>query len=567
MRYSTLFGKTVRTAPKDAVAISHRLLYRGGFIRQFAAGFYSFLPLGVRVQEKIVDEIDAEMQAIGCQRLLVPTLHPVQVWKTTNRDKAFGEEMFVTKDHHGAVFAIGATAEGMMVELVKMFPLSYRDLPLLVYQFSRKFRDEKRPRGGLLRVREFMMKDAYSFCRSEEESLEIYRKFYDAYLRIAKRLDLKVVPVEAESGAIGGNYSHEFIVPTEAGESRIFTCDHCGYAASADRAEFKREELNPEEEEKPLEIVKQPEWVKSMDDNLRYYGEPLYRYLKNVVYKTSTGEIVIASIRGDQEVNEAKLSRALGGIVLEPATEEDLRKVGTKPGYVHSWGIEGVRFVGDLGLPKVKNYIGGHKEEETDTKNVNYGRDFKYDLLADIVNAKDGDTCARCGQGVLHESRGIEFGHCFKQDHFYTEPHGGYFVAKDGQEQPLWMGAYGIGIGRAMAAIVETHHDERGIIWPESVAPYRIHLVSVNVEDPSVRERAETLYMFLLSKGMEVLYDDREVSVGVKFADADLIGIPWRVVVSRSSLDRGGVEVKKRSAGETQIVSPEKLLPFLESAS
>jgi len=566
VRYSRLFGKTVRRAPRDAASVSERLLYEGGFIRRFSAGRYAFLPLGFRVWQKISEVIDEEMRKIGCQRLAVPILHPIEVWQATNRDKAFGDLMLVVSDHHGATFAIGATAEGMMVELVKKFRPSYRDLPIVVYQFSQKFRDEKRPRGGLLRTREFMMKDAYSFCRTEEESLEIYQRFYDAYIRIAERLDLEAVPVEADSGAIGGTHNHEFIVLSEAGESKIFICDKCGYAASEERAEFERVDLTPNEEEKPFEIIEQPEWVTTMEDNQKHYGKPLYKYLKNVVYRTSRGEIVIASVRGDQEVSEAKLRRVLGVGALEPADEKDLEEIGTKPGYVHSWGIEGVRFVGDLGLTKVKNFIGGQKTKTTDSINVNYGRDFKCEILADIVKAKDGDPCLRCRGGRLRERRGIEYGHCFKQDHFYTGPQKGYFVDEDGQEKPLWMGAYGIGIGRAMATVVETHHDEKGIIWPRSIAPFEVHLLSINMEDSGVVQRAEELYQKLNEKGFEVLYDDRDESAGVKFADADLIGIPWRVVVSRHSLDKGGLEVKERSKKETKVVTSEKLLRCLSTA-
>ena len=566
MRYSKLFGKTVRTAPKGAVANSHQLLHKGGFIRQISVGRYAFLPLGFKVWEKILGIIDDEMQVIGCQRLTVPTFHPIEIWQATNRDQAFGGEMHIIDDHHGARFAIGATAEGVMVELVKKFRPSYKDLPFLVYQFSRKFRDDRRPRGGLLRVREFMMKDAYSFCQTEEQSLETYQKFYNAYLRIAGRLDLKTVPVEADSGAIGGNYSHEFIVLSEAGESTIFVCDKCGYAASDERVEFARPDLTPDEAEQPLEIIEQPAWVKTTEDNQKHYGAPLYKYLKNVVYKTGGGEIVIAGIRGDQDVNEIKLARVLGEDMLEPAKDSDLLRIGTKPGYVHSWGIKGVKYIGDLGLTKVKNFIGGQKTETTDSVNVNYGRDFEYGLLADIVRARDGDVCARCGKGVLKERRGIEFGHCFKQDHFYTQPQKGYFVDADGQEKPLWMGAYGIGIGRAMATIVETHYDERGIVWPNAVAPYQMHLININVGDVQVSRESEKAYQTLVEGGVEILYDDRPESAGVKFADADLIGIPWRVVISRTSLDKGGLELKQRSSGKSEIVTLEELLRLFKTS-
>jgi len=561
MKYSKLFGKTVKTVPAQIKAASHRLLYQGGFIRAIAAGRYAFLPLGLRVWQKIFNIIEEEMQALGSLRVMTPTLHPIEIWQATNRDVAFGDLMLTVKDHHGATFAIGATAEGLMVELVKKFRPSYKDLPIIVHQFVQKFRDEKRPRGGLLRTREFMMKDAYSFCATEKQSLEVYQQFYDCYLRIAKRLDLAVIPVEAESGALGGEMSHEMMVLAEAGEDRIFICDHCGYAANIEKAEFRRVDLTPQEKMKPLKIVKQPAWVTTMADNVKHYGLPLYKYLKNVVYKTDKGKIIIASCRGDQEINEAKLKRALKiKGELQPATAADLKKIGTKPGYVHSWGIKGVTFVGDLGLKMVKNFVGGQKEETTDAINVNYGRDFKYKILADIVNAKDGDPCARCQKGILREKRGIEFGHVFKQDHFYTRPQKGYFVDRDGKRKPMWMGAYGIGIGRAMAIIVETHHDQQGIIWPASVAPFVVHLLDLPNE-PAATAEAEKIYESLNRNGIEVLWDDRQdVSAGVKFADADLIGIPVRLVVSKKLAQKNRIEYKRRAEKKTAVLSLEQVL-------
>lgn len=565
MKYSKLFGKAVKTITKEASSVSHKLLYKGGFIRQISTGRYAFLPLGLRVWEKIIKVIEDEMQSMGCQRLAVPTLHPIDIWKITNRDVAFGEEMHIVDDHHGARFAMGATAEGVMVELIKNFQPSYRDLPILVYQFSQKFRDDKRPRGGLLRVREFTMKDAYSFCCTEEESLEIYQKFYTAYINIAKNLDLEVIPVEADSGAIGGDYNHEFIVLSEAGEGSIFVCDKCGYSASVDRAEFDRPDLTPDEKEKPLKIIDQPEWVTTMEDNKKHYGEPAYKYLKNVVYKTSTGDFVVAAIRGDQDVNEAKLAKSLGGVSLESASDEDLEKLGTKPGYVHSWGLSGVTYVGDIGLTEVKNFIGGQKTETTDSTNVNYGRDFEH-TLADIAEAKDGDSCVRCASGKLSKKKGIEYGHCFKQDLFYTEPHKGYFVDQDGVEKPLWMGAYGIGVGRALATVVEIHHDDKGILWPKNIAPYQIHLVGLNLEKLNVRGEVESVYETLSKKGYDVLYDDRvKESPGEKLATADLIGIPVRLVVSEKSLAAGGVEFKLRSEDKVEVLSTKLLLKKLSN--
>ncbi|MGB9911011.1 MAG: proline--tRNA ligase [Microgenomates group bacterium] len=564
MRVSWLFGKTTKSVPADAKIPSHKFLWQGGFIRRFSTGRWGILPLGMRVWEKVYRIIDEEMKAIGCQKIVVPTLHPIEIWRATNRDQAFGEEMLVIKDHHGATFALGATAEGMMVELVKMFAPSYKDLPILVYQFSQKFRDDKRPRGGIMRVREFMMKDAYSFARSEKEALEIYWRFYEAYLRIAKKLDLPVIPVEADSGAIGGSLSHEFQIESKYGDQTFFVCDSCGYAANAEKAEFKRVPINPEEEEKPFKIIPQPEWVYTMEDNVKHYGEPLWRYLKNVVYKDEKGRIIIASLRGDQNVSETKLKRAVGASQLTPATEEDLAKIGTKHGYVHSWGHKGVTYIGDLGLPMVKNYIGGQKEETTDSINVNYGRDFKYEVLADIVEAKDGDPCARCQNGKLQQKTGFEWGHCFKLDHVYSKPQEGYFTDKNGNPKLFWMGSYGIGMERTIACLVETHHDSRGIIWPSTVAPYQVYLIYLKSEQKKVKQKAEEVYEQLIKEGVEVLYDDREdVSAGEKFADADLIGCPVRLVVSEKTKDK--IEWKGRKEKHPLLLSEKELIKKLKS--
>lgn len=562
MRYSQLFGKTIKTIPRDAKIASHKLLFKGGFIRRISTGRWAFLPLGMRVWENIYKIIDEEMKTIGCQKLVVPTLHPIDIWRATNRDQAFGEEMLVVDDHHGATFAIGATAEGVMVELVKMFSPSYKDLPIEIYQFSQKFRDDKRPRGGIMRVREFMMKDAYNFCANEKQFMESYQKFYNAYLKIAQKLGIKVVPVLADSGAIGGSLSHEFQVESLDGDQVFFVCNKCGYAANIEKAEFERLPINPKEKERPFQIIEQPEWVCTMKDNVKHYGQPLWRYLKNVVYKSRKGNIIIASTRGDQSVNEIKLKRVLEDDTLEPATDEDLENIGTKPGYVHSWGVEGVTFIGDLGLPMVKNYIGGQKEKTTDSMNVNYVRDFKYEILADIVDVKDGDICAKCKKGKLCLKKGFEWGHCFKIDHFYTKPQEGYYTDKNGKKKLLWMGSYGIGIERSMACIVESNHDRKGIVWPESVAPYQAHLIGIEGNKKIIKEFAEKVYNELTLHGIEVFYDDRwDVSPGVKFNDADLIGVLFRLVVSEQTKDK--IEWKKRGQNKKELLSLEQVIKRL----
>lgn len=563
MRYSQLFGKTIRKAPKEAVLESHKLLYRAGFIRDLSAGRYLLTPLGYRVFEKIVRIIDEEMKAIGGQRVLTPTLHPLELWQATHRDEAFGEGLMQVKDRRGAKFAIGATAEAVMTEFVKKFHPSWKDLPVVIYQFSQKFRDELRARGGLVRVREFLMKDSYSFSADEESFMKTYYDHYHAYERIAERLGIKVIPVEADSGALGGDFCHEFITPCDYGEDIILTCE-CGYRANKEKAEFVREEINLSEKEKPFQIIEQPEWVETMEENVKHYKLPKSRFLKNVVYKTPKGKIIIAVIRGDLEINEAKLTKAVGEGELTPAAEEDLLKIGTRSGWVHCWGHP-AKYVGDLSLKTVKNFIGGQKEKLTDSINVNYGRDFTCEVLADIAEAKEGFICLRCKKGKLKVVRGIEFGHVFKYDDFYSKAMEATFTDKDGQEKFLLMGAYGIGIERAMAIIVESHHDEKGIVWPKSVSPYQAHLVELASKQQSSKVskmNAEEIYKKLCETGIEVLYDDREdVSAGEKFADADLIGIPARLVVSEKSGDK--IEWKERDKEKTELLTLEGVIDKL----
>ncbi len=553
MLYSRLFGKTVREAPKDSVLASHRLLYQAGYIRELASGRYMLTPLGFKLEQKVTKIIDEEMERIGSQRLIVPTFHPLELWQATHRDEVWGEGLSQVTDRRGAKFAVGATAEAVMVEFVKKFHPSWRDLPIVIHQFSNKFRDELRARGGLVRAREFIMKDAYSFASDEECFMKTYWDQYHAYERIAERLGIKVIPVEADSGALGGDFCHEFMVPCDWGEDTILTCD-CGYVANKERAEFVRENINLDDSEKPFEIVDQPEWVESMDDNVKHYGLPKNRYLKNVVYKTQRGDTVIAVIRGDLDVNEAKLTKIVGAGELTPATDEDLIKLGTKAGWVHSWGHK-AKYIGDTSLTTVTNFIGGQKEKTTDSINVNYGRDFTCELLADIAEAKEGDICGRCKKSKLKALKGIEFGHVFKYDDFYTKAMGCTFTDKDGKEKYLQMGAYGIGIGRAMAIVAETYHDDNGLMWPKSVAPYQVHLIAMKGSE----EKGTQVYNRLIEAGVDVLYDDREeVSAGVKFADADLLGIPVRLVVSTKTGDR--VEYKERADSKVTLMDLDEVI-------
>jgi prolyl-tRNA synthetase len=555
MLQSKLFGNTLKNVSSQIKIKSHQLLIRSGFIAESTAGRYYFLPLGWRVHEKIRQVIKKEMDASGAQELITPVLHPLDLWKETNRTSTTGFELMQVKDRRGFDFALGGTAEEMMVDLVRKMEISYKDLPFNIYQFSTKFRDELRARGGLLRVREFVMKDAYSFDRDEENFKKTYEEMRKAYKRIYKELGLKTDVVLADNGYIGGEYCHEFQVESEIGEGRYFISEDGKYVAHEDVAEFKREEINLDEEEKTMEIINQPQWIKTMEDNIKHYKLPKSRFLKNVVYRNTTnGEIVIVVIRGDLEVNKTKLEKILNAVgQLQEATEEDLAEIGTKHGYVHSWGHK-ARYVGDLSLKTVKNFIGGQKEDATDSVNVNYGRDFECEMLADLALAYDGAKTEK--NGKLKEKRGIEVGNIFQLGYHYSNlMKGADFKDKDGKRKKYYMGCYGIGLGRTMAAIVENYNDEKGIMWPESIAPFKVHLISINQN-----KEAEKIYQKLLNKGVEVLFDDRDLAPGEKFAEADLIGCPYRVVVSAKTLEKGKIEVKKRNEKDFEFLSEEELL-------
>lgn len=555
MKYSKLFGKTVKIAPRSATMTSHKLLYQGGFIRESVAGRYFMLPLGMRVQDKVTRIIEEEMDSGGAQKMITPVLHPLALWQETNRTNTTGFELIKVTDRRGDEFVLGGTGEEMFTDVVRNYHLSYKDLPINVYQFSSKFRDEIRVRGGLLRVREFLMKDAYSFHTDEEDFLKEYEKIGQTYERIFKRMGLVAISVLADNGYIGGEYCHEYVVDSEIGESKyLFNADR-SYIAHEDVAEFTREDINLDEEMKEFEIIEQPEWVKTMEDNEKHYGLPKARFLKNVVYRHRiTGEIIIATIRGDLEVNKNKLEHVLDAVgQLEDATDEDLAKIGTKSGYVHCWGHEGARYIGDISLTTVRNFIGGQKEETTDSINVNYGRDFECEILADIALAKAG-YLDKDGKSALEENRGIEVGNIFQLGYHYSSKMSAYYIDSTGANKEYYMGCYGIGVGRTIASIVELHNDDKGIIWPITVSPYHVHLVELG-QDEEISQAAEKLYTALWDAGVEVLWDDRkDVSAGVILNDADLIGIPIRLLISSRSMEQGSVELKYRESGDTIMI-------------
>ncbi len=564
MRLSSLFGKTLRQAPADAESISHQLLLRAGMIAQEAAGIYSYLPLGWRVLRKIENIIREEMDKAGGQELLLPVLQPFEFWQQSGRDVSFGESLFTLTDRKERTLALGPTHEEVIADLIRRYVQSYRDLPLLLYQIQTKLRDEPRPRGGLLRVREFIMKDLYSFDADEAGLDESYRKTSQAYRNIYARVGLPTLMIEADSGAIGGKESHEFMLVTETGEDEIISCSACGYAANVDKAKSAKttEDVIPvgqsSEHSKgeaknllPLEEIATP-GAKTIEEVAAFVGVPTSQTIKAVFY-LADGEFVFVIIRGDLEVNETKLRNALKCSELRLATEGEVNGIGLVAGFASPIGVKGVQVVADDSITLGSNFIAGANKQGYHFRNVNYPRDFRVNLIADTALAQPGDRCPRC-RGDLSSVRGIEVGHVFKLGTFISERFGASFLDNDGRSRPIVMGSYGIGLGRLLAAIVERGHDDKGIIWPLSIAPYQVHLCPLHLDKSAVLSTAEKTYEQLQKEGIEVLFDDRDDSPGVKFNDADLLGIPLRLTLSPRTLQGQSAEAKWRTEKEAQLL-------------
>ncbi len=522
MRISKLFGKTQKETPAEAETVSHQLLLRAGMIHQVAAGVYSYLPLGWRVLKKIENIIRDEMDKAGGQELMMPVLQPLELWQETGRDLAFGKGLFTLCDRRDRKLCLGPTHEEVITELVRHNVQSYRDLPLLLYQIQTKFRDEPRPRAGLIRVREFTMKDLYSFDTDEEGLDQSYNKMLQAYQNIYARCGLPSLLVEADSGAIGGKESHEFMVITEDGEDEIIYCDNCQYAANVEKAESVKSKIETGEP-LPLEEVATP-GASTIEQVADFLKIPQSHTLKAVFY-IADGKLVFVVIRGDIEVNEVKLKNALGCVDLRLATEAEVIEAGIVAGAASPIGIKGIKIIADDSITSGANFVAGANKPETHFRNVNYPRDFKADLMTDIAQARAGDGCPRCGSKLL-STRGIEVGHVFKLGTFLSEKLGAFFIDQSGVSHPIVMGCYGIGLDRLLAAAIEQNHDDKGIIWPLSIAPYHIYLCPLYLENPKVAAAAEKVYSELEAQGLEVLFDDRNESPGVKFNDADLLGIP-----------------------------------------
>jgi prolyl-tRNA synthetase len=552
MRFSQLLLPTLREEPADAEVVSHKLMLRAGMIRKLAAGIYTMLPLGVRVMQKVERIIREEMNRAGAQEVVMPCLLPADLWMESGRWDQYGKELFRLKDRHDRDYCLGPTHEEVVTDLARREIRSYRQLPINLYQIQTKFRDEVRPRFGVMRGREFVMKDAYSFDADEAGAEQSYARMYDAYMRIFQRCGLRFRAVEADTGLIGGRFSHEFMVLADTGEEAIVSCDACAYAANLERAEVGRGAVAAEEEMKKLKQVETPE-KKSVEEVAAFLGVPPQRLVKTIIFETETGPVAVL-VRGDHGINEAKLRRHVGATQLEMAGDHVVASVTHAPvGFAGPMGLD-LKVIADYALEGMRNMVVGANAPDAHLVNANIGRDFQVDEFADIRLAQEGDCCPRC-PGRLQISRGIEVGHIFKLGTKYSEVLRATYLDLEGKERPLVMGCYGIGVGRTAAAAIEQNHDEDGIIFPSAIAPFQVLIVPVNNKDAHLMETAEGLYRNLLEKGAEVLLDDRDERPGVKFKDADIIGIPLRLTVGEKNLKQGKVEIKLRKSGEVALVN------------
>ena len=550
MRVSKLFGKTLRDDPAEAAIASHSLMLRAGLIYQVSSGVYSYLPLAWRSLRKIEQIIREEMDAAGGQELRLSVLQPQELYDRSGRTAVFGPDLLTLTDRRERPLVMAPTHEEGLTSIVKANVSSYRDLPRVLYQIQTKFRDEERPRGGLLRVREFDMKDAYSFDLDDKGLDASYTSMVQAYENIFNRCGLSFIMVESDNGPMGGDDSHEFIAPADAGEDTIVLCDSCGYSANVERATFVKPP-QPLEDLLALEEVHTP-GVKTIEDLAEFLDVPESKTLKAVFY-VADGETVVVTIRGDLEVNETKLTNALGASELRLATPAEVGDAGLVAGSASAVGISDTKVVADDSVRLGANFVVGANRQDYHLRNANYPRDFNADIVEDIALAQEGYGCPNC-KSLLAFRRGIEAGQVFKLGTKYSESMGAYYSDQNGGQRPVVMGSYGIGVGRLLAAAIEQSHDDAGIIFPRAIAPYHVWLIALNADKEGVSEAAEELYQALEEDGAEVLYDDRDESAGVKFNDADLLGLPVRVVVSPRNLKLGQVEVKLRSESEATMV-------------
>jgi len=567
MRYSQFMLNTVKESPADAEIVSHKLMLRTGMIKKVAAGIYSYLPFGLRSIRKVEQIIREEMNRAGAQELLMPTVNPAELWQESGRWAQYGKELLRIKDRKETEFCLGPTHEEVVTDIVRREVKSYRQLPLNLYQIQTKFRDEIRPRFGLMRGREFIMKDAYSFDLNDEGAEQAYRLMYQAYRRIFARCGLKFRAVEADSGAIGGSYSHEFMVLAESGEDAIVSCDSCEYAANVEKAELKAGGQAPPPQQDLAKVATPGQ--KTIAEVAAFLQLPATKTVKALVVETDAGDACMVLLRGDRELNEIKLCNLLScNEIIFPTDERVTALTGSPVGFLGPFGAK-LPVLADHEVREMSDFVCGANEVDLHLTGVNHGRDLQLERFADLRQAEAGDPCPRC-QGKLQVWRGIEVGHVFKLGTKYSAAMNATVLDEQGQERLLVMGCYGIGVGRTVAASIEQNHDDNGIIWPMPIAPFQVLVTLVNPRDAEVVAAGEELYRQLLERGVEVLFDDRDERPGSKFKDADLIGIPLRITVGSRGLQEGQFELQERHSGERTMLpmsgTADSLVSMIETA-
>ncbi|NQX64830.1 proline--tRNA ligase [Paenibacillus alba] len=567
MRQQRMLIPTQRDVPGDAEAASHRLMLRAGLIRQLSSGIYSYLPLGLKALQHIQAIVREEMDAAGAQEMLMPALHPSELWKASGRWDVYGPELMRLEDRHGREFALGATHEEVITSLVKDEIHSYKKLPVTLYQIQTKYRDERRPRFGLLRGREFLMKDAYSFDRTESGLDDSYTSMYNAYVRIFTRCGLKFRAVEADSGAIGGTDTHEFMALADIGEDTIVYCPTCQYAANLEKAVGRipqsSESLDTHNDSAVSELVKtHTPGVSTIKQLGQFLGQSPAQIIKSIALEAD-GKPVIVLLRGDYELNEVKLKQAIGAENVTLLSEDGILKLGSTAGFIGPIGLHNVKIVADVSVYGLKNAIVGANEPDYHLLHVDLQRDLPGLTFQDVHNVTEGELCSHCGN-ELSFAKGIELGHVFKLGTKYSRSLGATFSNENGVTEPIIMGCYGIGVSRVLAAVIEQHYDERGILWPETLAPFSIHLLTVHVHDEMQMKLSQDIYTSLQNAGYSVLWDDRDERPGVKFNDSDLLGFPLRITVGKKANEQM-IECKERRSGKQYELMANQLLSHCQS--
>lgn len=564
MRLSKLFMPTLKEAPSDAIIASNKLMIRAALARKISNGLYSYLPLGVRVLSKISNIIREEMDAIGSNECIMPILVSKELLTPSGRWERFKKELFRLKDRNDVDMAMGPTHEEAFTITAQNEIQSYKDLPLTLYQIHTKFRDEIRPRFGVIRSKEFTMKDAYSFHITKECLDKTYNDMSKAYTKIFKRMGLDTVSVKADSGAMGGEGSEEFMVLSEVGEETIIFCSKCDYRANVEKANVKKDDEVKSYTDKPLEEVNTPD-IKTINDLEKFFNTSSKNFIKSIIYKTEEGEVILVATRGDLEINETKLSNALGGLDIELADEDTVKEVtGARVGFASPIGLKKkIRIFADYSIKSVADAIVGGNKDDTHIKNVNIQRDFHIDVWGDFRTAKEGDKCPECGE-TLYQKKGLELGHIFKLGDKYTQAFNFKVLDENNKEITPIMGCYGIGVNRALASVIEQNYDDKGIIFPISVAPYEAIVVAIDKEGEESFKKAEEIYNALNALKVETMFDDRKERLGVKLNDCDLIGVPMRIMVGKKSLQRGVVEFKLRSSSESVEVKADEIVEYVK---